>query len=245
MENKIIRPIFLKHNYYPEIIHLNPQFNPKIKLLRATILIDWKEDQKRKKIERLITKMAEISSTIHMHRCSDDGVYLPFAKQGKKKKKKSFDGDVALAHLIEHLTIDFLCFVTELRKCSGVTCAFRRPRNKFDLFIESIEVLPCIFSFSLAVSAVDALLQNGCPAEYFKNILKASRYCYMRRYDLIEPLDMAAFFNWGIIKTEEILEIISMAGFVEKEEYSFNFSGVSKYRLSRQHGYVYRPIPAI
>lgn len=237
-EKTLIKTILLKHDYFPDILSLNPRFDSHSNHLKASIEIIWEEKDQRAKIESIIPKISAISETIQKHQCSEADDYLPFDLKAKLElEEKSFEGKLALAHLIEHLTIDFFCFITEIKKCSGVTCALWDPKNRFDLFIECMDELTGKFSFFLAVHAIHELIQNKDPVKWFKNILKTSRYCYQHRSVPISHINMANSFRWDEEKAKNMLQELASLGFVEEESYTISFSSIPAYRLARGIGH--------
>ncbi len=235
-EKILIKTIFIKYDSFPNILSLNPRFDPYNKQLKACIEIIWREKEQKLKVQSIISKITAISKTIQLHQCSEADDYLPFSLKAEHEVgEKTFEGELALAHLIEHLAIDFLCFITETKKCSGATCALWDPKNRFDLFVECKDESAGRLSFFLAMDAIRELIQNKDPVKWFKNILKTSRYCYQRRSALISHLDIANFFQWDEEEAWNILQELESLGFVEEQSHTINFSGIPSYGLtSRQ-----------
>lgn len=74
-------------------------------------------------------------------------------------------GEVAdFPHLLEHLIGDLQCSVGQMAACSGVTCGWKEPQNRFDLFIECDDPRIGVFAACFAAHVMNNYLA-GIPGE--------------------------------------------------------------------------------
>lgn len=84
---------------------------------------------------------------------------------------QSIGGVTDLAHLVEHLIIDLQSTVAQMESCSGLTCGYNDPDNRFDLFIECQDRRVATFSSNLAVRMMKELLWEGSlTTDYTKSV---------------------------------------------------------------------------
>jgi hypothetical protein len=74
---------------------------------------------------------------------------------------QSVGGVTDLAHLVEHLIIDLQSTIAQMESCSGLTCGYNEPDNRFDLFVECQDRRVATFSSNLAVKMMKELLWKG------------------------------------------------------------------------------------
>ena len=133
---------------------------------------------------------------------------LPFQRVG---------GITDLAHLVEHMIIDLQATVGQMESCSGLTCGYQDPANRFDLFIECKDRRVATFSSNLAVKMMKELLwDKNLSFEYSKLIQLAK--CLYSEPELIFSLQkLSQKLGWQ--KEELALQIRELIGlkFLNKE----------------------------
>lgn len=67
-------------------------------------------------------------------------------------------------HLLEHLIADLQCTLTGIKSCSGITCAWKKPEQRFDLFVRSDDPRIGIFAACFGANLINNFLA-GHPSE--------------------------------------------------------------------------------
>ena len=59
--------------------------------------------------------------------------------------------------------------------CSGVTCQYREPRNRYDIFVEAVNQDVAAFSGHLAVDMVGNVIAHGSLDTKYKDIIELAK----------------------------------------------------------------------
>jgi len=243
----VLRTIKIEYGPLQAATSLNTSFSPDSRLLLATLDIEWDEPDPYGVIARLEDALLAFSGSFAQHECRGEQVYHVFLGAGRQFPARPegasggegapcapwpFDGSLALAHLIEHAIIDFQCAITELRRCSGVTAAYRSPGNRFDIIVECpdrrIGETCLVLALFWLVSAISG--ERLGPTE--RQVLAAARLAYGRRGEGLTSRAVARGLGWSVREAERALAALEEAGYLERIPYSFNFSGVAEYRVA-------------
>lgn len=139
---------------------------------------------------------------------------------------------LALAHLIEHVMIDAVAFVTGLERVSGVTGAHQDSERRFDVYVECPDYPVCLLARYVGIAWVLTLLRRGSLDPAGARTLPVARLVYNLRPRSLDPGRAAG--EVGIVEAAalEILERLEVAGFVRRAAYTVNLSGTPHFRLT-------------
>lgn len=166
--------------------------------------------------------------SLSRHRCcGENSLRDSFFRRGHRRACAVEDHDpgVDVAHLTEHLMIDIQHFVGRMTICSGVTCAYREPRNMYDIFVECPEEKVGLLSASVATGLVNNLLSGREPGDGHRCLMEAARRA---RDHAGEPLarhsrDLES--AWGSRAFAEATDYLRVQGFLSEHASTLNFSG--------------------
>ena len=139
---------------------------------------------------------------------------------------------LALAHLIEHVMIDAVAFVTGLQRVSGVTGAHQNSERRFDVYVECPEYPVCLLARYVGISWVLTLLQRGSLDSAGAQTLPVARLIYNLGSRSLDPRRAAVEVGMDEADALEILERLEVAGFARRNVYAVNLSGTPYFRLS-------------
>jgi len=158
---------------FPQVDHLNPKFIQGSTRLKATLEISTNGLGKGE-LRNHIRELTQIFPRFIKHRCDNEhGLSTSFQpKPGLKQVDKATD----VAHLIEHMVIDLQCSLSQMRSCSGITCAYWNPGNRYDLFVECADPKVGIFALRFAKEIVEGILAEDRVDFKYKKILQLAKF---------------------------------------------------------------------
>jgi len=165
--------IEMKWGKFPKVDHLNPKFIPGSMRLKATLEIS-PDGLGKRELKNYIQELNQLFPSFKRHRCENEhGLTTSFQpKPGLKQVDEATD----IAHLIEHMVIDLQCSLGQMRSCSGITCAYWNPENRYDLFVECRDREVGVFALKIASEIVDEIVTEGKFSPKFKKILQLARF---------------------------------------------------------------------
>lgn len=138
---------------------------------------------------------------------------------------------LALAHLIEHVMIDAVAFVTGLERVSGVTGAHQNSERRFDVYVESPDYPVGLLARYVGIAWVLTLLQRGSLDSAGARTLPVARLIYNLRPNSLDPSRAAEEVGMDEADALEVLERLEAAGFTRRYEYAVNLSGTPYFRV--------------
>jgi|GEM_PF-2286349 len=235
----------IRYGAFETASRLNPRFVAGRSLLLATLEIRWVPADPRHAIAGLEARLLEFSPGFRHHECRGMEAYHVFsrsvgARRGGRRPARaakasmaaveSYDASLALAHLLEHALIDFLCEVTGESTCSGVTGAHRGDAPRFDLMVECGDFALGCCCLALALSWSLAALQGHGPGIGEKDVLEALRWVWLRGARAVFSTRLAAARDWREERAARALAALQDTGFLEVLPYNVSFSGLPEYR---------------
>lgn len=146
----------IEHDFgiFPEIEPLNQRFIHGRTKQKITIDVISSVDVYRKAFIVLEQEVQRLFPALSMHDCGTNTPGL----QETKGPFNAFHGVIDVVHIIEHIMIDLMCNLADLKICSGITCHHWQPLNRYDIFVESIDQKMSLFAAYFATSLVREIL---------------------------------------------------------------------------------------
>ena len=219
----------LQFGRFPEADSLHPRFLPDHERMRLTLEIS--PGIPLPSPSAMLADMERIFPGLRRHRCGGD---RPLGAWSADDTAGPDDPRTGIAHLIEHLIIDIQHFVADMRRCSGVTCAFRSPAHRFDIFIESPGRDISRLGVALACATTSSLVLGRPPDPVFPSAARLARA--VTRHPL-QPITSIVARDWldqerrspDDPDIDGALHVLHAQGFVEKFDACVDFSGVPLY----------------
>ncbi len=136
---------------------------------------------------------------------------------------------MVVAHLVEHVMIDAVSFVTGEPIVSGVTAAHRSSKTRFDIFVESPDPAVASLAGQLGLSWVMAALRGVTFTDEGRPTLELARRFYESRPRDLGIDALAHEVASGPADVLETLAKLESAGFLRRSPYTVNFSGMPRY----------------
>ena len=226
--------ISLSFGLFPEITALNDRFLPRQRRLKLTLDVNLDARAEGRTPASFMEGLDRICPSLSRHLCcGDNRIQETFFRAGRRPScaMREADDAVDIAHLLEHLVIDFQHFIADMRVCSGVTCCHRSPVHRCDVFIESPDERVSRLSVTLACNLMNGLL-TGAPADpSCARIVRLARHVYRSPGAALTPCSAKAALD-GDEQYLSVLLSLTELGFIREVETSMNFSGMPLYSLS-------------
>jgi hypothetical protein len=221
-----LQVVTVSHGAFPEISRLNPEFVAGRTRLKVTLRIPGGNGSPPP--ESWLSPLEAAFPSLSRHRCcGENSLRDSFFLRGRRRScaVEEPDPGVDLAHLAEHLMIDIQHFVGRMSICSGVTCAYREPRDMYDIFVECPEEKVGLLSASIATGLINDLLSGRKPEGGPRCLLEAARLARDKAGQPVSrhcrDLEMA----WGSKAVIEAIDYLRLQGFLTEGETTVNFSG--------------------
>ena len=211
---------------FPEVSKLNPDFVPGLPRLKVTLSVDLPGGTPH--AESLLAALEADFPTLARHRCcGESSLRDSFFRRGRRAScgVESNDPGVDVAHLVEHLIIDLQHFIGRMRICSGVTCAYRAPRNMYDIFVECPEEKVGLLSASIASGIVSDLIEGRATDGSYRCLVEAARTARDRAGQPLGAWAREIESAWGSEALSDACDYLKLQGYLTEREASVNFSG--------------------
>jgi hypothetical protein len=222
---------------FPVAAILNPRIRSADPLLRVTLRIRWDERRPAAALAHLEKALLSFSPSFRRHQCRGPADYHVFARNGQPRANPAshapkFEGELALAHLLEHMVIDFECAVTNLKRCSGVTGALRKTPGVYHMFIETPERGVGRFCLSLALRTLRELFEGQPPGNTDREAILSARQAFHDPWRRLTAPSVARSLAFSEPTAERALSLLTDLGYLREESFALNFSGVRAYRVN-------------
>ena len=152
-EKDIMVVIDFQYNDFSEINHLNKNFVPGVKKLKLTIDVLSSSKVYEKAYPIISSQFKLLFPNLKKHLCCYEKIADGFDEHSEGKI-------IDTIHFIEHVIIDIQCSVSKMKICSGITCNYYQPRNRYDIFVECLDERVGFFAAQHTTEIVQRILNN-------------------------------------------------------------------------------------
>lgn len=165
------------YGYFPEVFKLYSRFQPGVRQLKVVLDVFPSGGFERAKFITVYKQLAEFFPTISNHACCVEWESAPlFIEEEEGVSIKRVGESADIAHLIEHVIVDIQVSLGGMQRCSGLTCGWKEPENRFDLFVECANARIGLFAARYAVYLVSRILEKKKLSGRNELVLKLARY---------------------------------------------------------------------
>jgi hypothetical protein len=235
-----VRFLEMEHGPRPEVDHLNDGFHPGASRLKATLDVfgfdSFAGDVPAGMVERLL----EAFPRLERHRCcGGHDVHFTLFRRGRGGGSEPPEPDPGLAfcHLLEHLALELLGAMAPERPCAGITCAYREPAHRFDLFLECEDGRVGAVALRCAAHVLTSLHRPGEMPPGTSRYAETARYFLRRPRSLLNPGEVLADLQGEPTHLQAAMRFLAVSGFLGEERFTYDFGETTLYR--------YRLAPAL
>ncbi|MFQ5717923.1 MAG: hypothetical protein ACE5IK_00100 [Acidobacteriota bacterium] len=215
-----------------EALSLNASFHEDVPLLKLQLTIDWEPTVPSHAIHGLEEQLAHVSPSLTRHQCRGQEEYrVRSAGTHTESRAATVEPALALAHLVEHVMIDVVAFITGARTVSGATGAPSDSTRPLDVFVEcpdaAVGQLATHLALHWAVSLIDGESIDGTG----RSALRLARRLYRHRPHPVSFCDATRQTHGDPARIGRALGWLEESGFACRVNYTLNFSGAPYYRV--------------
>ena len=216
---------------HPEALALNPRFRPDASRLKLQLKIEW-DSATPAQIRELQDSLGDLSPSLKNHSCHGPREYrVQQPATLSSEDEGALEPGLALAHLIEHVIIDVVAFVTGARTVSGATGAPSDLSKPFDVFVECPDPAVARLATHLALHWIVTLLNGQSLNGTGPSALRLARHLYRHRPHTVNSCTATKEISQDPDRIVRAFEWLEDKGFACRVQYSMNFSGASYYRI--------------
>ena len=206
--------IKIKRGRFSEIEHLNTNFKHDSLQICATVETTNSPETYLARFPDLLFSVLKTLPNLKHHHCHTD--MTPYMQRSGQiyqfNSPLKLVGDVIdTVHLLEHVALEIQCQLDNLEACSGLTCNYWEPENRFDIFIECKNPRIAIFSFRLALRLCNAILNHEKKnMDIGEMILLAQT---INKTQIITPEVLARKMEWPLVKVYRCMKSLEGLNF--------------------------------
>ncbi len=172
----------VSYGEFAEICGLNRRFKPGGKKLKVVLDVLVPKNRSRVDFSSIYRKLLKLLPTLEKHKCGEN-LFQDLNNHEITPSEKA-EEITHIAHLIEHMIIDLQSNITQMDSCSGITCGYKKPEYRFDLFVECRDEKVGRFSAFFAVDLMIRLLLGKSISKRDFRSVELIKYLYQK----ISPL---------------------------------------------------------
>jgi hypothetical protein len=214
-----MRIVNISFGRFPEISYLNPRFKPRSLKLKLVLDVFLPKEKKSISFPQLYGKLKKILPTLDKHKCCVGLLYGSFSYSNESDAPiKQVGGVTDIAHLIEHMIIDLEASVSHMPTCSGITCGYKRPEVRFDLFIECKDRSVARFASNFSVFLMNHLFSGKSLSPRYFDLVSLAKYLYKDRSLILCPEKIASDLGWKVSYTRKRIKELLNFKYLTKDE---------------------------
>ena len=229
---------------FPQVLSLNPAFRPELNRLKLTLDIDSRLADPQTTLLDVEEELLLVCPSLQWHQCRGPHEYRLFESQAAARAAPPIEANLALAHLIEHVMIDTIAFVTDAESVSGITGAHTNSDYRFDIFVECPDESVLALAGYVGITWIASLLRGEGVNEVSHAALALARFLYWHQPRAVSVRCAAQHLQSA---PEEILRAFSWLraiGWAHEVPHTINFSGLSAFtHITSPNGW--RGLPAM
>jgi len=182
----------ISYGEFPEILGLNPRFKPGGKKVKVVLDVRVPETEKgNTDLSSVLMKLTKLLPSLERHQCGEH--LFEDLKSGKRyPSSEHLDKITDIAHIMEHIIIDLQSKITGMDSCSGITCGYKKPYYRFDLFVECEDKKVGMFSVFFAEDLLKRLLTNKSLSRRYRALIDLAKHLYgnnsLQRQTKLNPM---------------------------------------------------------
>jgi hypothetical protein len=187
----------LSYGEFSEVSGLNPRFKPGGKKLKVVLDVNAPQTKDVKTdLVSVFTKLIKLLPSLERHQCGEN-LFEDIRSGNLTGDRQHPDQITNIAHMMEHIIIDLQSNITGMNSCSGITCGYKEPAFRFDLFVECKDKKVGMFSAFFAAEVLRRLVNNKRLSPRYTYLIDLTKHLYRERshQQLAEPDLLASQIN--------------------------------------------------
>lgn len=171
----------LSYGEFPQICGLNPRFRPgseKVKIVLDVYVAEVKKGET--DFSSVFRKLAMLLPSLERHQCGEQ-LLEDLKSRNRPLQSSRLDNTTTVAHMMEHVIIDLQSNITGMDSCSGITCGYKNPPFRFDLFVECKDRRVGIFSAFFAADLLRRLISGKGLSGRYRALIDLAKYLFKNK----------------------------------------------------------------
>jgi len=204
---------------FPSISDFNPKFKPGSLKVKLVLDLSLPKNLKNTAFKKLYRKIHLLFPTLDRHECCVSFLHGSLGSFPKEDLPIEQVGGVTdLAHLLEHMIIDLVSFLSQMRTVSGITCGYKTPLNRFDIFVECKDRKVARFSCHFSLSLLKEFLSGRRLSKRHYRIIQLAKYVYDNPSLVFYPEEISSSLGWRKTYTQDRIKDLVKFKLFTKEE---------------------------
>lgn len=218
----------ISYGEFPEIFGLNKRFKPGNDKVKVVLDVFVPKSKKKINFSLVYRKLLKLLPTLERHKCGEN--LFGNLENHKVISSEKVEEITHIAHLVEHVIIDLQSNITKMDSCSGITCGYKNPEYRFDLFIECRDEGVGEFSTFFAVDLMKRLLLRKSISKRDFRMVELVKYLYQKIsfLDFNQPISLqskiASDLGWTRRSVVSLLKGLQHFGFLESPKTLSHFA---------------------
>lgn len=209
-----MKVIDLRHGRFAEIDHLNPNFRKEYGRLRITVDMLSPREHYLDQFPFLMFSIIDLFPNLKNHSCSHgqaDHTVREYDMSHLISPIKIIGDVIDTVHLLEHVILELQCQIGVMHVCSGLTCNYWEPENRYDVFIETAEPELAKFACNFALELFNNLLYEREGHINLQDVVKAAQILYSNHSRPAH--EVARDYEWPNSQFSELLQKLQELNF--------------------------------
>jgi hypothetical protein len=165
----------MHYGVYSEIESLYSRFRRGSRKIKVVVDVSERIDTSRESFLTLYRDCTRVFPSISRHSCCEGWEAAPLYTRSEEGMSVKRIGELAdYPHLLEHLMVDVQCSVGKMPSCSGITCGWKKPESRFDLFVECDDPRIGIFAACLGANLMNNFVAGNPSEDDFHLLLEVA-----------------------------------------------------------------------
>jgi hypothetical protein len=170
----------LSYGEFSEVSGLNPRFKPGSKKLKVVLDVSApKTEVGNADLASFFVKLVKLLPSLERHQCGEH-LFEDIRSGSLTRDQQQSDHTTNIAHMMEHVIIDLQSNITSMNSCSGITCGYKEPAFRFDLFVECKDKKVGMFSAFFAAEVLRRLVTDKGLSRRYPNLIDLTKHLYRK-----------------------------------------------------------------
>ena len=217
----------IRHGAFTDIEVLNPRFVAGAQKLKVTVDT---EPEPRAAEAVVVHRLLAAFPGLARHECRVQKTRSLLPAEGTAIRLVTEDASANQAHLLEHLLIEMLAVFEPRIVRSGVTCAWREPAWRNDIFVECERADIGSAVAALGVRALDQALEGNALVPLYADLLRVWSLLERGGRETLSETLLQRRAGLTRDRVAPVLELLAESALVTEERLTLNLSDVRHWR---------------
>ena len=221
-----IRPVEWEYGRFPGVLALNPEFREGQDIIKLQLEVRCDGDDPFGELRALHHHLESVCPSLADHNCRGGMDFRHFPESSAEGHALD-EGEpgLAAAHLIEHVMIDTIAYLSRAESVSGITGALNESTDRFDVFVECPDSRAGEVAVHLALGWTSAILSGPDLNGRGRLTLELARHLYLKWPNAVSLAAATRSLGLATAAVRQAFRWLEDRGIARGEPQTINFSG--------------------